>query len=129
MIAEINTIRPLTDQEVKRIDFNRSFLVETISHLDIIVDTLWKERFIVDRQRERILEHGERRDQVAELLATVRRGSFAGFRRFYSHCLKDSDQKHIAELLERGGGWYLHPAMISSGSVQRLIGLNNAKTV
>src|SRR6218665_2510197 len=93
---------PLTDNEISILDTNQESLVDLMDCSDLVV-RLYSAQVINGRQRETISSEptNHRRNEV--LLDILRRRSIDDYRQVV-RCLHESNQNHVAEILDEGGG-------------------------
>ena len=93
---------PLTDNETSILDTNRESLVDLMDCSDLLV-RLYSAQVINGRQRDTISSEptNHRRNEV--LLDIIRRCSINDYRQVV-RCLHESNQSHVAEILDKGGG-------------------------
>ena len=95
-------VRPLRDEEVTIIDGNLNILLNLID-FDELEDKLLHEGCITERQKKQMKSSQNNYSKIRELLEIVRRNSYEAFAGFV-RCLKDTKQKHVAHIFEKGGG-------------------------
>src|SRR6218665_508426 len=93
---------PLTDNELSILDINQESLVDLLDCSDLLI-RLFSAQVINGRQRETISSEptNHRRNEV--LLDIIRRRSIDDYRQVV-RCLHESNQSHVAEILDKGGG-------------------------
>ena len=109
---------PLTDNELSILDTNQESLVDLVDCSDLLI-RLFSAQVINGRQRETIFSEptNHRRNEV--LLDILRRRSVDDYRQVI-RCLYESNQSHVAEILDKGGGKFstLRACVIKCGSVR-----------
>ena len=95
-------MRPLRDGEVTIINGNLNILPNLID-FDELEDKLLHEGCITERQKKQMKSTQSNYCKIRELLAIVPRNSYEAFAGLV-RCLKDTKQKHVAHLFEKGGG-------------------------
>jgi len=93
---------PLTDNEISILDTNQESLVDLMDCSDLVI-RLYSAQVINGRQRETISSEptNHRRNEI--LLSIVRRRSIDDFRQVV-RCLHETNQSHVAVILDKGGG-------------------------
>ena len=93
---------PIPENDLSILDTNRESLVELLDCSDLLT-RLFSAQVINGRQRETISSESAnyRRNEV--LLDILRRCSINDYRQVI-RCLHESNQSHVAELLDKGGG-------------------------
>ena|SRR6218665_2454474 len=100
---------PLTDNEISILDTNQESLVDLLDCSDLLI-RLFSAQVINGRQRETIFSEptNYRRNEI--LLDIIRRRSIDDYRRMVQ-CLHESNQSHVAEILDKGGGRFTGSAI------------------
>ena len=93
---------PLTDNEISILDTNRESLVDVLDCSDLLI-RLFSAQVINVRQRETISSKRKGHRKNEALLDILRRLSIADYRQVI-RCLHESNQSHVAEILDNGGG-------------------------
>src|SRR6218665_809919 len=93
---------PLTENEISILDTNRESLVDLVDCSELLT-SLYSAQVINGRQLETISSEptNHRRNEV--LLDIIRRRSIDDYRQVV-RCLHESNQSHVAEILDKGGG-------------------------
>jgi|SRR6218665_556300 len=93
---------PLTDNETSILDTNRESLVDLVDCSDLLT-RLYSRQVINGRQRETISSEptNHRRNEI--LLDILRRRSINDYIQMVQ-CLHESNQSHVADILDKGGG-------------------------
>lgn len=95
---------PLTEDLIKILDENREALIDIIDpNHNGLIDSLLSAKVITQRQRTFISEKPDTLTKNTALLNVLRRLSVKGYKSTVN-CLEKSNQKHVAEILSRGGG-------------------------
>lgn len=93
---------PLTDKEISTLDSNFEVLVELLEPSELL-GRLLSSKVISPRQLEFISAKPTTSDKNEALLEILRRGSLAAYW-VTVRCLHATNQSHIAQILENGGG-------------------------
>ena len=93
---------PLADRETKILDSNQQFFVDKLETVDL-VGNLVARHVINGRQRELLAAKQTTYEKSETLLDILRRGSLNDYRTLID-CLHQTNQSHVAQILERGGG-------------------------
>lgn len=92
----------MTDRETKILDLNQEILVDKLETMDLIGNLIARQ-VINSRQRELLAAKQTTYEKGETLLDILRRGSLTDYRTMID-CLHQTNQSHIAQILERGGG-------------------------
>ena len=93
----------MDEAQIKTIDVNCGSLKDLIDMEADLVDRLMSKRVINHRQKQLICSKSTDSEKTDAFLDILRRGSMGDYENTIQ-CLHDSNQGHIAEILEKGGG-------------------------
>src|SRR6218665_1012125 len=93
---------PLTEKELSVLDTDRESLVDLIDCSELVV-RLYSAKVINVRQREMISSEQANHRRNEALLDILRRHSINDYKKVV-RCLNESNQSHVAETLDKGGG-------------------------
>ena len=93
---------PLTEKQISLLDANQEILVDLVDCSELLV-RLYAAQVINRRQRVTISSEPNDIKKNEILLDIIRRRSIDDYRQLI-RCLHESNQSHVAELLEKGGG-------------------------
>ena len=93
---------PLTDSEINRLEINRESLVDLLDTSDLCI-RLFSLEVINNRQKQLIYSKPTDSEKSEALLDILTKCSSRHYKQTIA-CLKDSNQKHVADLLSEGGG-------------------------
>lgn len=95
---------PLTSREISILDANQEFLVDNMDFsANELVIKLHEIGFLTRRQKDHVCELVHSHQKAETLLDMLYRSSLINYCKMII-CLMDTKQKHIAKILERGGG-------------------------
>lgn len=100
--AQLGGEWPLTEKEISTLDSNFEVLVDLLEPTELL-GRLLSSKVISARQLEFISSKPTTYDKNEALLEILRRGSLASYWAAV-RCLHASNQSHIAQILENGGG-------------------------
>lgn len=93
---------PLTEKETSVLDSNYYALIDILDTFELI-NLLYSKEVINKRHRNFISSKSTPEDRNEALLEILRRCSLYSYKQTII-CLRESNQNHIAEILETGGG-------------------------
>src|SRR6218665_2588545 len=93
---------PLTDREISILDTNRRCLVDLLEASDLLPH-LYSHKVINSRHRDFVSAKAVSHEKNDAFLEILRRTSLQDYKKTI-RCLCLSEQKHIAMILEEGGG-------------------------
>ena|SRR6218665_1240895 len=94
---------PLIPAKIQIIDVNYGSLKDLLDTGGGLLDKLIARRVISHRHKQLISSKATDSEKNEAFLDILRRGSMADYENTIQ-CLQDSNQKHIAEILDKGGG-------------------------
>jgi len=94
-------VRPLSDEEISRLDTNEHYLNEYLNVEDVII-LLFSKQCISSMQRD-YLQSQPHNQVVGKLVSVLVRRSFADLKKFIE-ILYETGQDHIAQVINEGGG-------------------------
>jgi len=100
--AEFGGDWPLGEKEVSTLDANEESLVDLLDTTDLL-SRMFSTRVINRRQMEFIYSKPTSYEKNEELLGILRRSSLSNYWQTIK-CLRSSNQSHIAEIFDKGGG-------------------------
>jgi len=100
---DILLVWPLEETKIKIIDANIGSLKDLLDMGYDLIDKLLARRVINHRQQQLICSKATDSEMAEAFLDTLRRGSNCDYEHTIQ-CLRDSNQGHIADILEKGGG-------------------------
>lgn len=100
--GEYGGVWPLRTKEISRLRANHGSLVDLLD-LTTLLGLLYSTKVINKRQKDSISSKSTSHEQNGALLEIVRRRSLRDYGQTI-RCLHDSQQIHIAEILDCGGG-------------------------
>ena len=93
---------PLREKEISILDANEECLVDLLDTRDLLC-RMFSTGVINRRQMEYISSKPTSYEKNEELLGVLRRSSFSCYWQTIK-CLRSSNQSHIAEIFDKGGG-------------------------
>lgn len=99
---EKTDVRPLSDEEISRLDTNLPSLLTSIEPDELLVH-LYAKRCISSLQNDHIAAKPTCHEKIIELISILVRRSYADFKLFID-ILKETKQGHVAEVITHGGG-------------------------
>jgi len=94
-------VRPLSDEEMSRLDLNESYMKEHLTVKDVIIRLY--SQMCISRMQTEYLESQPANQVVGELVSILVRRSFADLKKFIK-ILYVTGQDHIALVINEGGG-------------------------
>jgi len=95
----------LTDDEISVLDTNRESLVDLVECSELLT-RLYSAQVINGRQQETISSEPTNHGRNEILFDILRRRSIDNYRQVV-RCLHESNQSHVAEILDNGGGRFI----------------------
>ena len=97
------TVRPLSDEEVAKLEKKRPTLIKKIDMESGLTDLLWSRGAITEIHRDHIRSYRTDREKIGEMMNILIRRSYEDLNTFVN-CLLETNQSHIANYITGDGG-------------------------